>query len=206
MSYLLESLGRGLLAQLVDAFERRLPGTADDDPDELADQLRHAATSADLTLRTGAAYLRHSRLSEARRAFERAQRLPDARQNAALGLACVQAELGRTGEALTLLEAVRAEAPDDAAIAFAIALCHERSGQQEEAREAYLRSVELCPRLRNGHERLGAIAVRERDWLAAEMHYSRLARLDPGDLDVLLTLGTLELHAGRAERAIETFH
>lgn len=206
MSYLLESLGRGLLGQLVDAFERRLEGSADDDPDELAARLRYATTSADLALRTGAAYLRHSRLTDARRAFEHARSIPAARQNATLGLACVQEELGRSSEVLRMLESVRALEPDDAAIAFAIALCHERGGRQDEAREGYLRSVELCPRLRNGHERLGAIAVRERDWLAAEMHYSRLAKLDPSDLDVLLTLGTLELHAGRAVSAIETFH
>jgi superkiller protein 3 len=206
MSYLLESLGRGLLGQLVDAFERRLEGSAADDPDALAAQLRYATTSADLALRTGAAYLRHSRLSDARRAFEHARGIPAATRNATLGLACVQEELGRSDEALRMLEAVRALEPDDAAIAFAIALCHERSGRLDEAREAYLRSVELCPRLRNGHERLGAIAVRERDWVAAEMHYTRLAKLDPADLDVLLTLGTLELHAGRACKAIETFH
>lgn len=205
MSYLLETLGRGMLGRLLNAFENQLPSSSEDDIETLARRRRHACTSFDLALQLGVAYLRESRLADARRTFEEALHLDGPARLAALGLACVYDELGQVDCVLRYLCQARDEDPGDPSIGFAIGLCHEQRGELDAAAEAYERSLELCPQLRNAYERLAAIAVRRRDWGEARECYARLAELEPADLDVLLTLANLQLQQGCAEDAVETF-
>lgn len=205
MSYLLESLGRGLLNRLLEAFERQLPGGRDDDADRLETRFVASPTSADLALRLGKARLRDMRLTDARRAFEAALAIPGGAHLAAIGLACVNDELGRLDQAVALLtDAARFDARDPA-LAFGAGLCEERRGDATAAARWYRRAVELCPTLRNAHERLAAIAVHAGDWSEATRRYQMLSELEPGDLDILLTRATLELHAGRPIEAIDAF-
>lgn len=205
MSHLLETFGRGLLGRLAEAFPNRLPHTDDADAAALARQRQYASTSADLAIRTGTAYLYENRWTDARRSFEYARQIPEARTNATVGLACVLDDLGRTAESLALLESIQSAEPDDAAIPFAAGLSHERAGRIELARDAYLRSIELCPRLRNSRERLAAIAVRECDWREAARHYEQLARSAPEDPSLTLTLAELRLQEGNHQSAMRYF-
>ncbi|MBI5865938.1 MAG: tetratricopeptide repeat protein [Planctomycetes bacterium] len=204
MSYLLESLGRGLLGQMLDAFERQFP-ESDDDVDQLETQRRYSTTSVDLGMRTGAAQLRACRISAARRTFEELRRRPESKDAAAIGLACAFDELGAEDDAIAMLESARAGRTDDPAISFSIGMCHERANRPVEARQAYSQAIDLCPRLRNAHERLAAMAVSRGDWREAEDCYAALARMEPGDMDILLTLATIRLAGGRTEAAITTF-
>lgn len=205
MSYLLESLGRGLLGRLADAFERHLPVDEGADMESLLRQQELASTSVDLAIRAGAAYLHEMRLGDARRAFERALALPGAVHRAQLGLACAYHELGDVEQALRFLNRAHAADKSDPAIAFGLGFVHERNGDDAAARRWYATATDLCPRLRNGLERLGALAIRDQRWTDATEHYQQLADLEVDDLDVQLSLAALLLHADRPAEAIEVF-
>jgi tetratricopeptide (TPR) repeat protein len=205
MSYLLEALGRGLLADLQAAFDHQLPVVADDCPDTLQARLNASPTSLDLALRLGIALLRESRLKEAQQALEVARTLGPSAVAPHLALACVCDELGHMDQALAHLRTAQRLDPHDPAIAFGIGFCYERMGQSHEARSAYLSAIERCPQLRNAYERLAALAVREHRWHEAIEQYERLAEMEPDDLDVLLTLGNLYLQAHRITDAVEQY-
>lgn len=206
MSYLLETLGRGLLGRLRDAFPHQLP--ADDDAvdaDTLAARVSESPTSVDLQVRFGSAALADMRLREARSAFQTAIQLePDCRP-AVIGLACVCDELGEIDQALRHLGRAAQLDPADPAIRFALGVCNEQRGDAAAARDAYNRAVELCPGLQNAHERLAALAVHSGRWSSAADHYRRLIEIAPEELDMRLTAAALELHAGDTEDAIDDF-
>jgi len=205
MSYLLEALGRGLLSQLLDAFENQLPACDEDELEEL--QARRAASprSVDLAMRLGVLQLRNLRLREAQATFESALELSDSALQPTLGLACVADELGQLDQALRHLATAQAHDPNDPAIAFAIAFCHEREGDEVAAEANYHNATRLCPELRNAHERLAALAIRQGDWQAATERYELLAKLEPDDLDIRLALGALYLQQQRSDDAIQQF-
>lgn len=205
MSYLLESLGRGLLGQLLDAFETQLPSTTDDDPVTLTRRAARSPGSADLGIRLGLTHLRAMKLRDAAEQFERVRKLSNEPRLAEIGLACVSDELGRLPEALRHLQAAHLCDPTDPATVFAMAFCHERLGDRDNAAAYYREALRRCPNLRNAHERLAAIAVFTGDFDAAAACYETLADLDAGDVDVLMTLAALYLRQGRADRAIEQF-
>ncbi|MGE0480663.1 MAG: tetratricopeptide repeat protein [Phycisphaerae bacterium] len=205
MSYLLECLGRGLLGNLLDAFETQLPTASQDQLEALAQRREDSPTSADLAVRLGVACLRSLRLTDARHAFESARELAPDAVAPVLGLACVYDELGEIDGALRCLAIAQAHDPADPAIAFALGFVHERRGDADAAEANYRRAVELCPRLRNGHERLAALALKRSDWESAARCYEQLAELEPNDLDVLLTLGNLALQAGQPLAGIDHF-
>ena len=205
MSYLLEALGRGLLADLRSAFENQLPSLEEDDADRLQTRLAASPTSFDLALRLGMAHLRAMRLTDARRAFETARQIRPTAVQPLLALACVYDDLGQLDVALTHLRDAQGCDPRDPAIAFATAFCHERLGQIPEAKLAYEHAIQLCPQLRNAYERLAAVAIRGGVWDDAVERYEQLAEMEPGDLDILLTLGNLYLQANRPVDAIEQY-
>lgn len=205
MSYLLESLGRGLLGRLADAFERQLAVDEAADAEALLKQQEFAATSVDLAIRIGSAHLREMHLGDARRAFERAAALPGAAQRAHLGLASAQHELGNVDEALRCLKRAHSADKTDPAIAFGLGFVHERNGDDAAARRWYAKATDLCPRLRNGLERLGALAIRDQRWDDAAAHYRQLAELEADDLDVQLSLAAILLNADRPLDAIEVY-
>ncbi len=205
MSYLFESLGRGLVTHLTSIFDAQLPSCAGDDRESLLDRLAQAPTSLDLLMRLGRVELRAGATAEARAAFERAAAEHPAARDPQLGLACVYAELGDLTRERSALRAARKCDPRDPAIAFATGLWHERSGAIEAARSSYRKALALCPRLRNAYERLAAIALHQHQLDEALACYQELADLAPDDLDVLLTLGTLYLENQRPNDAAEQF-
>lgn len=205
MSYLLEALGRGLLTDLRSAFENQLPSVEGDDADTLRARVAGSPQSRDLLMRLGLVHHREMHLREAREAFEQARRHDPNSAQPLLGLACVYDALGQLEKALTYLQAAARCDPGDAAIAFAKAFSHERLNRPDQARNAYRQAVELCPYLRNAHERLAALAIRDGDWAEAIEQYECLVAMEPGDLDGLLTLGNLYLQADRPADAIEQY-
>jgi tetratricopeptide (TPR) repeat protein len=205
MSYLLEALGRGLLCDLRSAFVNQLPVCPDDEARGLQRRLAASPHSRDLALRLGAVHLHAGHLTDARAAFETALRNDPGTTPALLGLACVCDELGQFDQALAYLQQAQERDPGDPAVAFGIGFSHERLERLAPAKLGYRRAQELCPRLRNAYERLAAIAIRELDWPAAVNEYERLVEMESGDLDALLTLGSLYLQVGRAPEAIECY-
>lgn len=205
MSYLLEALGRGLLADLRAALQHQLTTADDDDLDEIAARYQASPTSFDLAMRFGNGCLAEARLRDAQSAFEQAHTLTPSAPQPLLGLACVADELGNLEQALDYLYQAQTRDPEDPALIFGIAFCHERAGNTEQAKLAYRRSIELCPHLRNGYERLATIALRENDIPLAVQQYEQLSELEPGDLDILLVLGSLYLQNEQPLEAISQF-
>lgn len=205
MSYLLEALGRGLLADLRSAFDSQFPALADDQREQLWARLADSPNSFDLAMRFGTVCLREMRLSDARQAFEKARELhPDSAQPR-LGLACVCDEFGQLDGCLDHLGEAHARDRGDPAILFGIAFCHERRGDTLAAQAAYRQTIRLCPQLRNAYERVAAIAIHDDNWRDAAAQYEQLAEMEPGDLDVLLTLGGLYLKSDRPTEAMEQY-
>lgn len=205
MSLLLEILGGGLLGDLLSAFEGQLPICEEDDSTALRSRRRECPDSVDLALRHGVAALRRMRLAESRSAFEDAARLAPRSAKPRLGLACVEDELGRLDAALRHLFVAHEFDPGDPAIVFSIAFCLERDGGMDKAELHYRRAIALCPRLRNAHERLAAIALRRRDLEEARRCYAQLAEIEPDDVEILMALASLNLATGRALDAVALF-
>lgn len=205
MSYLLECLGRGLLGQLADGFTAQLPTVRDDEVDDLLERSRMSPRSADLAIQSGIACLKNMRYREAKAALERAYELGENPQRAAIALACLYDELGRSEQALQQLSIAQAHDPDDPALAFALGSLYERREEATLAVRSYRRALETCPTLRNAHERLAAIALLRGHFDQAIAAYEILVDLDQGAPHLRLTLAALRLLASHAEQAIEDF-
>ena len=163
MSYLLEILGRGLLAELSAAFRdvlhddghyatRELVAFVERDPDDLQARLR-------LALRM----LGDRQFNRARDEFLAAMTIDASARTARIGLACTLDELGQTEAALPHLRTAVSDDPEDAPTWFALGLCLERLGQLDEAIDAYEMTLDAAPELRNPHERLAAIHLKRDD-------------------------------------------
>lgn len=205
MSYLLTTLGRGLVSRMETVFGSHFPRASNDTTEALQERLTHSPRSVDLALRLGRQYLSAGRLSEARLVFEGAHLRSEAPRLCALGLACVCDELGASAQAVEHLKVARRIDPRDPAAVYALALSHERAGALGAARSAYRSALAICPRLRNAYERLAAIAVREGDWDEALACYEQLGDLAGEELDTLLLLGTLYLQNDQPHQAFERF-
>lgn len=205
MSYLLETLGRGLLGRLLEAFQSQLPLLEQDTAARLEARLAQCPTSVDLRVRLGLSQLHEQRASDARQTLEKLLRDAPRCLPAVLGLACVNDELGIADQSVELLERAAEIDARDPAIAFALGLMHERRGERVEARRHYTQAARLCSRLRNAYERLAALDVRAADWTSAIEHYRTLVDLEPEELDLQLTLAALYLQAGFPEHAVDAF-
>lgn len=205
MSYLLESLGRGLLTRLADAFGPRLaPGAAG--AAELAQRVRQCPTSVDLATQLAARQLAEGEWLAARAGFARALALAPDDCTARLGLACALDELDDLPAALCELERVGQADPGDPAVWFAVGLCHERLERPDRAAEAYREALRRCARMRNAHERLAALALRGGDAAGAAAQAQALCKLAGQETDLLVTLGGFQLGAGAAREAARSFH
>jgi tetratricopeptide (TPR) repeat protein len=205
MSYLLETLGRGLLRRLQDAFAHQLPKLPKDNQQDLTRRLELSPDAPDLWLRLGVLKLEQAQLSDAEKAFAHAHELDADAPQPMLGLACVWDERGGVHQALHWLGKAKAVDKTDPAIAFALGLCHEHAGHEVAAQREYRRAQQLNPSLRNAHERLAAIAAKSGGQHQAASAYRALAELDPGDLDALLLSAAWELQTGDHEAAINGF-
>lgn len=205
MSLLLETLGRGLLANVRGVFSRQFPECAEDNLNELRSRLANSPGSFELSMRLALVCLREMRLAEARRLFQESLTHASTPLQPLLGLACVADEMGDLDRALQHLLNAQTYDPEDPAIAFALGYCEERLDHADAARQYYRNAMTLCPHLRNVHERLAALAIRDGDLREAVCCYERVIALDPGDLDALLTLGALQLQMGQPHAALEPF-
>src|SRR5512140_333465 len=136
MSYLLEALGRGVLADLRAAFSRQLPGADRDSTERRRERCAASPNSFDLAMRLGMALLREGQLADCRPVFERACELEPRSAQPRLALACAYDELGQLSRALEHLTAARELDASDPAIPFGIGFCHERLGHTAEAHTA----------------------------------------------------------------------
>jgi tetratricopeptide (TPR) repeat protein len=205
MSYLLEILGRGLLAELSAAFRDVIADDGHFSTAELRTAYQRTTGTSDPAVRFGARCLANREYAPARAAFETALAIEPDSLAARVGLACVCDELGRIGEALQHLAAASQHHPEEPTVLFALGFCHERWGKTDQAAVDYRRCLEAAPNLRNARERLAAIHLKQNDLKGAIDQYEQICWYDPGEIVPALTLANLYLQAGRHEDAIRRF-
>ncbi|MBN2446425.1 MAG: tetratricopeptide repeat protein [Phycisphaerae bacterium] len=205
MSYLLETLGRGLVGRLLNVFAHHLPSVDDDSIESLRAKRKFSPSSSDLATRLGTLYLREMRFGEARDAFATALELAPESRAARIGLACALDDLTGPEDAIRHLTMAAAQDPTDPALAFGLGYCFERQGDTTAATGSYRHAAELHPYLRNAYERTAAIAIQQGDWATAIEEYKQLDDLVPEDLEILLTLATLHLQNNDVEIAIDLY-
>lgn len=205
MSYILEMLGRGLISHLSGAFMDSLGMRDAHDIDELRDAIKDDPEDLALQVRLGGQFLRTDDPLEAREVFIRILAKDRDHLVARLGLACAFDELGQIEIALEQLRIAQKVDPANPAILFCLGYCHERLGHEDQAVDYYQDSLNICPTLRNAHERLAAIGLKNDDVDLAIHHYASLCELDPHQADLHLTLANLFVRAGDYENAIERY-
>lgn len=205
MSHLLETLGRGWLNRLSDAFRMQLSIRNFPPLSNLLEASRREPERADVRLRLGIRYLAEGDPGRACDCLRNALRLRPGDPLAHIALACALDESGHGAEALAELAAAAEIEPDDATLWFAMGFCHERQAQPKEAVSCYRKALEVNGEFRDAHERLAAIALHDDRIEDAVGHYEHLTRADPGNIDFLLLLANLHLRAGHPEKAAETY-
>ncbi len=205
MSYLLEILGRGLLAELSAAFRDVLEDDGHFSTAELRRAYEDMHDRPDAAIRYGARCLANRDHLAARSAFESALAIRPDDLAGRVGLACVCDDMGRIDEALRHLALAEERHPDEPTVLFAAGFCHERSGQPERAASAYERCLDAAPNLRNARERLAAIHLKQNDLEAAIAQYEQICWYDPAEAALGLALANLYLQAGRTADAIRRF-
>ena len=205
MSYLLEILGRGLIAKLSGAFESFL-GTS---TEETTEQLRQAAESQpdnlEAWVRLAGRYLRNDDPVTAQNILLDVLNRDGSMFSARIGLACALDELGQIEAALEQLRIVQKTDPVNPAVLFCLGYCNERLGHQDRAITYYQDAINVCPTLRNAHERLAAIFLQQGETDIATYHYTELCRLDPQQTELHLMLANLLIKAGDHEGAVKRF-
>ncbi|MFQ5501598.1 MAG: tetratricopeptide repeat protein [Phycisphaerae bacterium] len=205
MSYLLEILGRGLIAHLSGAFA----SSWGNDPDESIEDLQRILSinpeDVEATIRLAGLHLHRDEPQLARDLFLEILSHDKNHIPARLGLACVFDELNQVDVALEQMRIAQKADPANPAILFCLGYCHERLECEERAIDYYRDSLNICPTLRNSHERLAAIHIKNDEIDLAIHHYSELCELDPDQTDLHLTLATLLLRAGDCEEAIRRY-
>jgi tetratricopeptide (TPR) repeat protein len=205
MSYLLEVLGRGLIAHLAGAFVNPLDLKSEEPVEDLRRAVENDPDNVGAWIRLGGRYLRDEDPIAARRVFLSALAKDKSSLPARLGLACAFDELGQLEVAIEQLRMAQKVAPADPAVLFSLAYCHEREGDESEAINYYQDSLNVCPTLRNAHERLAAMFLQQNKIDLAIHHYSRLCELDPDQTDLHLTLANLLMRAGDYDGAISRY-
>ena len=205
MSHLLEVFGRGLIAQMVGAFATVLGADGERTIEQLQRQAAAAPDDLSAQIRLGGRLLRAEEPIEARRIFLKVLAKDHHNLPARLGLACAFDGLDQIEVAQEQLRIAQKADPANPAILFSLGYCHERIGDQDQAVNYYLDSLDVCPTLRNARERLAAIYLKNDQTDLAIHHYATLCELDPHQADLHLTLANLLLKAGDPDGAIQRY-
>lgn len=205
MSQLLEVFGRGLIAQMVGAFATALGADRDESLEDVQRSAEANPNDAEIQIRLGGRYLREEDAVAAREVFLAVLARDNRNLPARLGLACAFDALNQLEVALEQLRIAQKADPANPAILFCLGYCHERGGAEEQAISYYQDAINVCPTLRNAHERLAAIYLKNDETNLAVHHYVRLCELDPHEIDLHLTLAALLLKSGDHDGAIQSY-
>jgi len=205
MSQLLEVFGRGLIAQMVGAFASALGADRDESLEDVQRIAEANPDDVEIQTRLGGRYLRAEDAVAAREIFLAVLARDNRNLPARLGLACAFDALNQLEVALEQLRIAQKADPTNPAILFCLGYCHERRGVENQAISYYQDALNACPTLRNAHERLAAIYLKNDETDLAIHHYVRLCELDPHEMDLHLTLAALLMKSGDHDAAIQSY-
>ena len=205
MSYLLEVLGRGLLAELGAAFTQCLRDDGHCSTNELEWCAAEEPEKIEHHRRLALHLLAEKQLARAKEAFQAALQCDPNDRASRVGLACTLDELGHTRDAIRELRQGLERDPADGPAWFALGFCLEKIGETHEAIVAYESTLDIEPKLRNPHERLAAIYLKLDNVEMAIAHYEHLCWCEPADIEATLILANLYVRARRFEDAIRRY-
>ena len=205
MAYLLEILGRGLVSSLRGALQTKLPSLEDADVADLRRRHDDNPKDTELALELGLKLLWENQYLAAERVFQDVLAIDDESIQALLGLACVHDAMGRTEQTLGLLDRARLVDILDPVILFCVGFCCEKLARLDDAVDAYRASLRACPDLRNSHERLAAIFLKQGRPQQVLHHYEQHVELDPGCIPDRLAIANLHLNVGDTASAVRQY-
>jgi tetratricopeptide (TPR) repeat protein len=109
-------------------------------------------------------------------------------------------------EAIVEFESVYVREPANTLALYAIGLCHERLGHEEQATEFYQDAIKFKRYLDLPRKRLAAIYFKNMHVDRALAEYEAIVSESPDDIDSLVLLGHLQIVQGRIEDAVRTFN
>ncbi len=205
MAYLIEALGRGLLAELSSAFKDILHDDGHYSTTELVTLVHKKPDDLKFLQLLAVRYLADRRFQQAADTFNRVLDQDNNHRDARLGLACALDELGATEDAQQHLQTSADQYAEHAATLFALGFCQERRGLRENAFATYNRAIETDPELRGAYERLAAMHIANGQPHPAIDCYEQICCISPGEIEPILTLGALYIHEGDYEEAIRHY-
>ena len=113
----------------------------------------------------------------------------------------IEAEFGRYGEAIDIFNDVLAADPTNAEAYMELARSYESSGDIEKAESTMKRSIQLKPDYWSGHNRLGAIYLRNNKFSEAIEKFEKVIELTPDNYIGYMNLGSAYLRMGRFNEA-----
>ena len=205
MSHLLEILGRGLLAELRSAFAEVFRNDPPVKTAALHDRVAQEPNCGDHHRSLGIHLLGEGMLRQARLALEGALRIDERDEIARLALACVFDEQGRTSAAVEQLRMTLADHEKTEASWFALGFCLEKLGDEDGAVASYERALSIAPNLRNAHERLAAIHLKNDRVEAAIDRYEHICFCETDDIAAALILANMYVRDRRYDAAVQKF-
>lgn len=205
MSQLLEILGKGLVGSLWSILGRRLQAYRSDSR-LMAIQLGERPDDVELRIRAAVSYYYDDLLEKAMEQGRFAIRLNPDRVESYLILACALEKSGRRGEAADQLEKLRIEERTLAGdVRFALGFLYETNKEYAEATRCYGQALKNIPSLINAHQRLAAMAMRDKKIETAIEHYKEICRIEPEDVGYRILLAGLYLNHHQARKAVAEY-
>jgi tetratricopeptide (TPR) repeat protein len=179
---------------------------------EIADiAVQRLPESARLQLQRGVVLAMKGRFEEARDSFKTALTLGPDNGLSHVALALIHMQMDHVPEALEVLRARRANAPDDPLVHWFLGEALNRGGappgsaEEKEAIEALQKSIALRPDVAEPRILLGKMQLRAGDLPAAAEQLGRALELDPGNVSATYQLAQVRQKQGDREGAKALF-
>lgn len=95
--------------------------------------------------------------------------------------------------------------PDNAPVAFSLAVVLDRQGEHREARGLYEDAIEMDPTIWRAHHNLGLLLLKQGLWASAVQHLEQADAAYPGFVWNCHFLGVAQRRMGETDRALRTF-
>ncbi len=95
--------------------------------------------------------------------------------------------------------------PGNFSTLFNLGLAYMETGALEKAETAFLQAAQINPRYHLAHEMLTRIYLEQKKFASALLHLKIMKRLQPGQLNTELNIGSVLLEMGQAELALKYF-
>ena len=206
MSYILRMLGRELIGDFASFFADDLPRLGScEDIDQLDQQIRREPESSDLHLQLGMLHMRKRSFQLAVDHFATALELDGDSRQATFALILAHLQLGDDDHAIVQLHNALKSLGPEPRLCFALAFCHERTGDVNAALNHYLKVLELDQAYSPARYRLAAIFLRLNQLDRAIDQYEILRTDHPGSVFVLVCLANLYIQLGNPSVAVDMF-